>query len=66
MAMAINVAAVKVERAEQESIERNFDRPTPFTLKLVAVKKATKSGTRCAAVSGPHHPPWSIYHDSKS
>jgi hypothetical protein len=48
-AMAINTVAVHVQKAEQQQIEETFDRPTPFTVKSVAVKKATKA-TRTATV----------------
>ena len=48
-AMAINAVAVKVQAAEKESMQKTFDRPTPFTVNSVAVKKATKA-TRTATV----------------
>ena len=42
-AMAINAVALKVQAAEQKQIEETFDRPTPFTVKSVAVAKANKT-----------------------
>jgi hypothetical protein len=42
-AQAINAVALKVQDAEREQLEKSFDKPTPFTVKSVAVQKANKS-----------------------
>lgn len=41
-AQAINAVAVKVQAAEREAMRTTFDRPTPFTVNSVAVRKARK------------------------
>jgi hypothetical protein len=42
-AQAINAVAMKVQAAERANLQSRLDRPTPFTVNSVAVKKATKS-----------------------
>lgn len=40
---AINDVAFKVKRAEQDEMRRVFDKPTPWLIRQVAVRKATKT-----------------------
>lgn len=40
---AINDVAFKVKRAEQDEMRRVFDKPTPWLIRQVAVRKATKA-----------------------
>lgn len=41
-ALALNAVAADVQKAEQANMRRVLDRPTPFTVKSVAVRKANK------------------------
>lgn len=41
-ALALNAVATDVQKAEQANMRRVLDRPTPFTVKSVAVRKANK------------------------
>lgn len=41
--MALNDTAQDVKEAEELEIEREFDRPTPFTKKALYLRRATKS-----------------------
>ena len=43
MMMAINDTAADVKRSEERQMERQFDRPTPFTKRGVYVKRSNKS-----------------------
>ena len=43
MMLSLNDTASEVKQAEERSIDRTFDRPTPFTKRGVYVKRANKS-----------------------
>ena len=43
MMLSLNDTAIEVKQAEERSIDKTFDRPTPFTKRGVYVKRANKS-----------------------
>lgn len=52
IAAALNITAFAVRTAEQNEMRRVFDRPTPFVIKAVYVKKATSENL--TAMVGPN------------
>jgi hypothetical protein len=42
-AQAINAVAAEVKKAEADNMRQRLDRPAPFTINSLAIKKATKS-----------------------
>ena len=52
-AQAINVVAAKVQTAERDEMGKTFDRPTPFTVNSVGVKKARKANPEATVFVKP-------------